>query len=115
MGKKKLYQVGICPNCPTQTRQQLEFAANECSCDSTDRGRPNLYGDVHTLSLFRCNGCTALLLYKTHFDDVVDADRAEQLDPKWIFQLDDFGGDSDFRDHSSLLYPTHPVQQDEKP
>lgn len=109
--KETHYQVGICPNCSTQTRQQLEFATNECNGLTTDRGKPNLYGEVHTLSLFRCNGCNAVLLYKTHFDDIVSVTRADNLDPRSILELDDFDGDSIFTDHSSRLYATPLFQE----
>ena len=88
------------------------FAVNECSAVALNRGRPHLYGQVNTLSLFRCDGCGAILLLRTHFDDIVDADQADKLDPKWIFELDDFESDSDFSSVYSVMYSTPIFQQE---
>jgi len=108
--ESQIHQVGICPNCSSQARQRFKFGVNECNGIATDRGRPSAYGEVHTLSLFRCDGCNGLLLFKTHYSDFVATDHADGLDPRWVFDLDDLEGGSEF--DGDLIYFTRPFQQE---
>ncbi len=75
-----------------------------------DRGKPHCYGDVHTISLFQCQGCRSIVIYTTYYADAVEIDEAERLDPKWIFERGDVEGSEDFRvgTYTSLL---HPIRQ----
>jgi hypothetical protein len=60
-----LYQMGICPNCPSDTQQQFLFGTEECSGPITHRGRLVAYEELEVLSLFRCIRCQNILLYET--------------------------------------------------
>jgi hypothetical protein len=109
MAKKQTYfQVGICPDCSDTTSQQYIWGVNQCSPLQVDRGKPHAYGNVHTISLFQCDGCRSIVIYTTYYADAVDIDEAEKLDPKWIFDRDYSEGGDDFRfgTYTSLLHPT---------
>jgi hypothetical protein len=109
MAKKELfYQVGLCRHCSDKTRQLFLDGINECSEEIPhDDARRYVYGDVHTLSFFRCDGCKGILIYRTYYADAVDIAEADKLDPKWIFRLNNFESESSFTDCSSLLYSTN--------
>lgn len=114
MAKKKPYlQVGICPNCSDATPQQYIEGYNQCSQPMAKRGKAHVYGDVHTISLFRCEGCRSIVIYTTYYMTAVDIEEAEKLDPKWIFDFDrdDLEGGDDFRigTYTSLLHPIHQI------
>src|SRR6266446_5064046 len=90
-----LYQIGICPYCPPDTQQQLLFAENECLGPYHESGKPEGYVRVRTLSLFRCEGCRAMLLYSTmlwdgdgnyHLDDIPNPVEwvIEQVGPEFL-------------------------------
>src|SRR2546421_7824189 len=114
MAKKEMYiQVGICPHCPDNTRQEFVEGIHEYSEElPDDRGRRNVYGDVHTLSFFRCDGCNAIVGYRTYYADAVDIEEAEKLDKKWVLHADDCESDSSFKTHASLIYSTHKVERE---
>ncbi len=106
--KEKYYQVGICPHCSDDVRQEFVDGINEYSYEILDQGKRYVYGDVHTLSFFRCDGCHAIVGYRTYYADAVDIEEAEKLDKKWVFRQNDRESDSYFKDHASLIYSTHP-------
>jgi hypothetical protein len=60
-----LYQIGICKNCPTDTRQEFLFATEESSGPVTDLGQLVGYQNLEIFSLFRCVRCESILLYNT--------------------------------------------------
>ena len=80
---------------------------HEYGQELTKHGRRHLYGDLHTLSLFRCNGCSDIVGYRTYRADAPTIDEAETLPETWVFELDDLETDSYFKDYSSLIYSTH--------
>jgi hypothetical protein len=82
------YHSGICPNCPADTMQRFLFAANESSGRHLEAGKMALHGKVETFSMFRCDGCGAILVFKTFRDDVVDVDDPILFNPEWILDLD---------------------------
>ncbi|HVS81380.1 MAG TPA: DUF4145 domain-containing protein [Pyrinomonadaceae bacterium] len=105
--KEKYYQVGICPHCPDHVRQEFVDGINEYSYEILDQGKRYVYGDVHSLSFFRCDGCHSIVGYRTYYADAVDIDEAEKLEKTRIFQQDDSESESSFKDYSSLIYSTH--------
>lgn len=109
MVKKETYfQVGICPHCPDNTRQVFVEGIHEYSEEIPDqRGKRYVYGDVHTLSFFRCDSCHTIVGYRTYYADAVDIAWAEKLDKKWVLHRDDCGNDPCFKAHASLIYLTH--------
>jgi hypothetical protein len=111
--KETYYQVGICPHCPDHMRQEFVDGINEYSYEMLDQGKRYVYGDVHSLSFFRCDGCHAIVGYRTYYADAVDIEEAEKLDKKWVFQQDDSESDSYFKDHASLIYSTHKTDERE--
>ncbi|MGH9931506.1 MAG: DUF4145 domain-containing protein [Pyrinomonadaceae bacterium] len=60
-----LYQIGICPNCPPNTRQQFLFATEESSEPITEFGELVAFEQLEVFSLFRCLRCESILLYRT--------------------------------------------------
>src|SRR6266545_3404071 len=60
-----LYQIGICPNCPTDSQQQFLFATEESSGPITDLGILVAYEQLEIFSLFRCVRCEGILFYCT--------------------------------------------------
>src|SRR6266446_5165034 len=95
--KETFYQVGICPNCPSQTRQQFLFATNDYMEPAMFPGKVPRYFIVRTLSLFRCEGCKSISLRETNLSEA-------QVLPKddWVVDL---SGD-EFPHSSKLLYST---------
>src|SRR5450755_4725268 len=114
MARKETYfQVGICPHCPDNTRQEFVEGIHEYSEElPDDRGRRYVYGDVHTLSFFRCDSCNAIVGYRTYYADAVDTEEAENLDKKWVLQRDGGESDSCFKTHASLIYSTHKTERE---
>ena len=114
MAKKEMFfQVGICPHCPDYTRQEFVEGIHEYSEEILDdRGKRHMYGDVHTLSFFRCDGCHAIVGYKTYYADAVDIEEAEKLDKKWVLEKDDCESDSCFKTHAYLIYSTRQKASD---
>jgi hypothetical protein len=97
-----LYHSGICPNCPTDTPQRFLFAANESSGRIFEAGKAFLEGKVETFSMFRCDGCGAILVFKTFLEDVVDVDNPILFNPEWILDLDS----DEFKTSSTPIYST---------
>ncbi len=94
--KEDFFQVGICPNCSSHTRQQFLFATN-------DYFQPAIspqYRVVRTFSLFRCEGCRSLSLFETKLEDaqILPADWRNE----WLFDLG-IGG------LGKLIYSTPPL------
>ncbi len=106
--KEKYYLVGICPNCEEHTRQEYVVGIHEYGQEFPKQGKRYVYGDVHTLSFFRCDGCSDVVGYRTYREDAVPIDEAEKLEKTWVFQLDDLDSDTYFKDHSLLIYSSHP-------
>jgi hypothetical protein len=60
-----LYQIGICPNCPEDSRQQFLYGTEESSGPVTDLGVLVAYKQLEVFSLFRCLRCESILFYDT--------------------------------------------------
>src|SRR6266404_2040309 len=95
--KKNFCQVGICPNCPAQARQQFLFATNDYLEPEVFSGKIPRYMIVRTLSFFRCESCKSISLRETNLEDA-------QILPKddWVVDL----SSPDFPHSSKLLYST---------
>lgn len=107
-----LYQMGICPNCPSDTQQQFLFGTEESSGPITDRGRLVAYEQLVVLSLFRCIRCQNILLYET-MPETLSGIRPEELD---YYAADGVSRISaaQFLEISSLLYSTKNESPKEK-
>ena len=99
-----LFQIDVCPNCPTGTRQQFLFATEESSGPITELGELIAYAELEVFSLFRCLRCQSILFYRT-----------EACAPSGIRydELDYYAGDGvarlnpdQFQELSRLLYST---------
>jgi hypothetical protein len=110
--KETFFQVGICPNCEDTTRQEYVEGIHEYGPEMTRQGRRYVYGDLHTLSFFRCDSCRNVVGYRTYYADAVDIAEARALPKEWVFKLDDLESDCFFKNHSSLIYCSYqPVAQ----
>ncbi len=112
MPKKETYfQVGICPHCSDHTHQVFVEGIHEYSEEiPDDSGKRYVYGDVHTLSFFRCDGCHGIVGYRTYYADAVEIEEAEKLDKKWALQRDDCGSDPCFK-APALIYSTRKTER----
>jgi len=63
-----IYQIGICPNCPSRAEQRFLFATESHYGPIVEQGRIVGYEQIETLSLFRCERCEGHLLYLTTCD-----------------------------------------------
>jgi hypothetical protein len=96
-----VYQMGICPNCPTETQQRFLFATDECSGPVLEGGKISGYAHVATLSVFRCEGCGTVLFYTTMPEGECgySVEDIEESNPEAVVELDQF------LELSTLLYP----------
>jgi hypothetical protein len=113
--KEKYYLVGICPNCEDHTRQEYVVGIHEYGQELPKQGRRYVYGDVHTLSFFRCDGCSDVVGYRTYREDAVPINEAEKLEKTWVFQLDDLESETYFKDHSYVIYSTRQPVAERRP
>jgi hypothetical protein len=96
---EQLYRQEICPYCPRAARQRLLYAANEFPESYVEKGKVVLIVMLETMSLFRCEGCKATLVYKTVSDDLEGPELVDQKKPEWIIELDE----DEFCQNSILL------------
>jgi hypothetical protein len=99
-----LYQIGICPNCPADTRQQFLFATEESSGPITNLGQLVAYEQLEVFSLFRCVRCESILSYNT-MPETTTGIRFDELDyyaAEGVARLTS----AQFLELSSLLYST---------
>jgi hypothetical protein len=96
--KKDFYQVGICPNCSGQTRQQFLFATNDYA--QPPATPPSQYMVVRTWSLFRCEGCRSLSLYETKLEHAQFLPTGKRNE--WLVDLRSYV----FSDQCKLIYST---------
>lgn len=94
-----LYRQEICPYCPRAARQRFLYAENEFPESYVERGKVVLVVRLETISLFRCEGCKAILVYKTISEDLEGPEVMDQKSPNWIIELNE----DDFEKTSRLL------------
>lgn len=99
-----IYQLGICPNCPSQAQQRFLFATDSHYGPIVEQGRIVAYELVETLSLFRCEKCEANLPFLTEHDAPVPISLEELSlsNPDEVAELDP----TTFLEISTLVWPT---------
>jgi hypothetical protein len=113
-----LYQIGICPNCPADSRQQFLFATEESSEPVTALGMLVAYENLEVFSLFRCLRCEAILLYNSaaeaptgiRYDelDYYAGEGVARLRPEQFLELSSLLYSSKAPDNRSILDPSTP-------
>jgi hypothetical protein len=95
------YRTGACPNCPPDAHQRLLFATAEYQGTFFEGGKLAGYTEVNVLSLFRCEGCKAALLYKTNVEGGCSIEDIDCYGPGWEAE---WAMSDEFRDLSTPVY-----------
>src|SRR4051812_43247542 len=99
-----LYQIGICPSCPSDAEQRLLFATEDWSYPITEKGKIVAYECTETLSLFSCQRCGGTLFYATQPDypGPFSVDESDIHNPHEVATLTR----DQFIENSTLMWPT---------
>src|SRR5437660_142356 len=107
--RKAKYKQDICPNCTPETLQVFLVGHNELPEPFVQASKIVLHAKLETYSLFRCEKCKSILLYRTIVDDTDwGPEELDEKNPDWVTEWED----EEFSKLSELLYFTHPFQQE---
>jgi len=106
-----LFQTGICPNCPVETKQRFLFATSHWLWPVLDQEEVVAYEGFKVISLFRCPKCGNILFYSTESlclePDYEYGIRIDSFNyPDAIDQVSHLPSD-EFMELSTLLYCTN--------
>ena len=97
-----LYQIGICPNCPSDAEQRLLVTPiDEWSGPIVEHGQIEAHEFNETLSLFTCERCRGTLFYASYPELPWPLPVGEESDPYWIVKITP----AQFLEDSTLLWP----------
>ena len=88
--RKAKYKQDICPNCTPEALQVFLVGHNELPEPFVQASKIVLHAKLETYSLFRCEKCKSILLYRTIVDDTDwGPEEVDEKNPDWVTEWED--------------------------